>query len=115
MTLRCGSIVTTYRAVQIASTDVSCDAQETSVIAIAGSTNVLKVGSIEGPRQQIFEAQRFSLAARVKQHHLDIPAEFPQNLPARAAGRRESIGVGRDGDASKIPRAFGDGFEHRYA
>jgi hypothetical protein len=60
MTLRSGSIVTTYRAVQMESTGAPCDPQEARTIESEHSVNKhsktgLQVGGIEGSREQVFE------------------------------------------------------------
>ena len=56
--------------------------------------------------------ESFSLAAWISQDNLDIAAEFPKNLPASTARRRQVVGVRRDRDAPELARALGHGFEY---
>ena len=46
----------------------------------------LKERSIERPRKQLFHPKRLRLSVQVHQHHLDVAAELPQDLPADPQG-----------------------------
>src|SRR5262245_30735519 len=56
-------------------------------------------------------ATRFSF--QVRQDHLEIPGEFPQDLPARAAGWGGRLGGRNHDDAPELAVAFGERLEHR--
>ena len=56
---------------------------------------------------------RLTLAARIAQNDFDITTELPENLATSAAGRREIVGVGGDGDAPKLSSTLGNGLENR--
>jgi len=43
----------------------------------------------------------FGLAARIDQQDFDVAAKLPQDLTACAAGWRECIGIGGDGDPAE--------------
>jgi hypothetical protein len=57
----------------------------------------------------------FGLPLQIRQHNLHVPAEFPEDLPARAAWWRERVGIGNNSHARKSPRAFRHGLEDRHA
>src|ERR1035437_8695927 len=78
-------------------------------------TAFLEIRYIEWLWEQLFQVVRFGFAARVHQHDLDIAAELPQNLTARAAGRRQAISIGRHGHTAELADALGNGFEHGHA
>src|ERR1700733_712565 len=78
----------------------------------AANRKQLNKRSIEGPGEQIFQAQGFGFSVQVRERHLDIPAEFPQNLTACATRRSQYLRVGRYGDALKFMDAFGNCFEY---
>jgi len=48
---------------------------------------------------------------QVGKHDFHVAAELPQDLTARAAGRREVIGIGDNRYSGESARAFGDRFE----
>src|SRR5581483_12358101 len=52
---------------------------------------------------------------QVRELDLEVAAELPQDLPARAARRRRRLGVGDDGDARERALPFGERLEHRDA
>src|ERR1035437_3617586 len=94
----CASSVMTYRALQIQSAGWA--SRETA------KRKKLQIRTIEGFWEEIFQLIGFGFAARVHQDDFHVAAEFPQNLPARAAGRRQRVGVGRDGDAPELAHAL---------
>ena len=51
----------------------------------------------------------------VGEHYFDIAAEFPENLAARAARRREGFSVGCHSHSAKLARTFRNRFEYGYA
>ncbi len=57
----------------------------------------------------------FGLAARIDEQDFDVAAQFPQNLSAGATGRRECIGIRRDGEPAEGACALGNRLEDRYA
>src|ERR1019366_1618942 len=103
----CASSVMTHRALQIQSAGAAA--------SVAIKRKKLQIRCIEGLREQFFQTVGFGLAARVHQNDVHVAAEFPQNLPARAARRRQHIGIGRHRHAPELAHAFGDGFKYRYA
>ena len=52
---------------------------------------------IERQRQQILQSMPSGLAGEIGEHDVEIAAELPQDLAARAARRRRRFGVGDDG------------------
>ena len=56
-----------------------------------------------------------TLPWRFARTHGNVAAEFPDDLAAGAAGRRQGIGIGDDGDGVEAVFAFRDGFEDRDA
>src|SRR5450759_449993 len=75
----------------------------------------LKIRDIEGLREKFFHPIGFGFAAQVDQHQLHVAAEFPEDLPAGAAGRRQIIGIGGHRHAAELADAFGDRLKHRHA
>src|SRR5216117_159886 len=61
--------------------------------------SLLKESRIEGQRQEIGELMPTRFLPQVREDDLEIAAELPQDLPARAARRRRRLGVGHDRDA----------------
>src|SRR5262245_56784680 len=59
--------------------------------------------SVEGQRQQVLESVYTAVFGEVGQHHLEVAAELPQDLPARPARRRRGLGVGDHGNARETP------------
>src|SRR5438477_4287736 len=70
---------------------------------------------IKRQRQKRLQPVCGLLSCEVRQNDFEVAAEFPQDLPARAARRRQRRRVGDDGDAGKNAMAFGDRLEHRDA
>ena len=58
---------------------------------------------------------QFDFPLQVRENHFRVSAEFPDDLAARSAGRRERIGVGHHGDGVKSALAFGNGLKNRDA
>src|SRR5262245_13712487 len=106
ITRRCGSIVMTYRALQVQSAGSAASSD-------APARRRLKIRGIEWLGEEIFEAIRFDLTAEVDQRDFDIATELPENLPARAAGRSQDLGIGGDCDTAESAHAFGYRFEDR--
>src|SRR6185436_17322187 len=72
-----------------------------SIITIASSVRSM-VGSIapslqeatvEGQRQQVLHLMPAGDAAEIGEHHLEVAAELPQDLPARTTRRCRRVGV----------------------
>src|SRR5262245_41967587 len=55
------------------------------------------------------------LLLQIREVDLQVAAELPQDLPARAAGRRRRLGVGDDRNPREDAVAFGERLEHRDA
>src|SRR5262245_14314053 len=55
------------------------------------------------------------LAAEIGEDDLEIAAELPQDLTARAARWCRCVGIGNHSDAAELPMALGDRLEHRDA
>src|SRR5260221_13331559 len=55
------------------------------------------------------------LAGQVGEVDVEIAAELPEDLAARAARRRRLLGIGDDGDAREDVMALGERLEHRDA
>ena len=70
---------------------------------------------IERPWKQRPQPQRFCLPGEVRQHNLHIPAEFPQNLPARSARRRQRLRIRHNRNSPELPRSFRNRLEHRHS
>src|SRR5579863_5112237 len=111
ITWRCASMVTTQRALQMASTGVVACAHTAGALS---NKMKLQKGRIKCPREQFFQPQSFALAARIQQRDFDVAAELPQDLTARPARRCERFGIGGDGDAPELARAFRNRLEHRH-
>src|SRR5581483_3511469 len=75
----------------------------------------LQQARVERQRQEVLEPVRALLFLEIGEHDLEVAAELPQNLPARAARRGGSVGIGDDRDAGEGAMAFGDRLEHRDA
>ena len=78
-------------------------AQRALQIQSAGSANIAEVKmrmlqkrNIERFWKKLADAVSCALAAQVDQGDFDIAAKLPQDLPARAVGRRQLVRVGRD-------------------
>src|SRR5690349_19361292 len=99
--------VMTQRALQIQSAGSAARADT--------NRKKLKIRNIEWLRKEIFQSVRFGFAVQVDQHDLDIAAEFPEDLPAGAARRREHCAVGGHRDSPKRPHTFGNRLKDRYA
>ena len=70
---------------------------------------------VERQRQQVAQPVAPLLGAQVREDHLEVAAELPQDLAARAARRRRVGGVGHHGDAPEAAVALGERLEHRHA
>src|SRR5260370_41015602 len=103
-------MVTTQRALQMASAGDCAWAH-----AAAHKKSSLENGRIKRPRKQVFQSMGFGLAARIDEQDFDVAAQFPQNLSAGATGRRECIGIRRDGEPAEGACALGNRLEDRYA
>jgi hypothetical protein len=68
-------------------------------------------GMVEGLGKEGGHVIALDFAFEVGENHFRIAAEFPQDLAARPAGRRERVGVRDDGDGVKSAFAFGNGLE----
>src|ERR1019366_4938307 len=112
ITRRCASMVTTQRALQMASTGVGACANAAGTLS---NQTKLQVRRIKRPWEQLFEPQHFTLAAQIYQHNFDVAAKLPQDLAARPARRRERLGIGGDRDAPELTRAFGNRLKHGHA
>ena len=64
---------------------------------------------VEGAREQVQRAFAFDSAVKIGEDYGDVAAKFPDDLAARAAGRRERIRVGDDSDGVEFMRAFAFG------
>src|SRR6185369_5110660 len=73
----------------------------------------LQQPSVKGQRQQCLEAVASFFLGQVRQQDLEVAAELPENLPARATWRRRRLGVGDDGDAGEDAVPFRERLEHR--
>src|SRR5687767_10433223 len=72
----------------------------------------LQVSLVEGLRQQIPQLMSSRFAAEVGEDDLDVAAELPEDLAARAAGRCRLVRLADDGDAAEFAVAIGDRLEH---
>src|SRR5579872_2534501 len=111
ITRRDESIVTTQRALQTTSAGSAKTGSEKRRMRNA----CLQERSIEWPRKKAAQPQALRLAGQVRQDHLNIPAELPQDLPASSARGREVGSVGGNRNPLKFARALGDCLEHRHA
>src|ERR1051326_922229 len=80
--------------------------------SVSAQKKKLEKRYIEGLRKEVFELIGLGLPAGVDQDDWNIAAEFPEDLAAGAAGRREGVGVGGDGDAAEFADALADGLKH---
>ena len=53
-----------------------------------------------------------SLALQVRENHVEVAAELPQDLSACTAGRRWHLGISDDRDPAKVSMTFRDRLEH---
>src|ERR1043166_7978966 len=133
----CASSVMTYRALQIASTGSAAwsmpasrqsvtEACTPGLLALRDNTGprrcsaglwppetILEKRRIERPGKQFLQLHLLRFASRIEQRDLDIATEFPQNLPARPARRRQVVGIRRDRDPTEPAHALADRLEHR--
>src|ERR1035437_3659487 len=93
-----------------ASDFLTCDAQ---VRACARPVSQKRL--IERLWEQSRHSMHFDSPLQVCEDYFRIPAEFPDNLPARPARRRERLRVRHDSDGVESAFAFGDGLENRDA
>src|ERR1700686_3177127 len=68
---------------------------------------------VEGLWEKGGHAMAFDFAIQVREDHFRVAAEFPQDLAARGAGRRERFGIRDDGDGVESGFAFGNRLEDR--
>jgi hypothetical protein len=54
--------------------------------------------SHQTPWAKARSSEKFPLAVQIRHQNFDIAAKFPDDLPARAARRRERVSVGDDAD-----------------
>jgi len=80
-----------------------------------GGEKSFQKSNVERAREKFLSLKSFGFAVQIRQNYFDVAAKFPDNLPARAARRRQIIGVGDDADSFKFARAFRNGFENRHA
>jgi hypothetical protein len=69
----------------------------------------LEKRTIKRLREKFRHVVAFHFSLKIRQDNLRVPAKFPDNLAARAAGRGKSIGVGHDGDGKLHLRRQGLG------
>src|SRR5436305_12614377 len=63
-----------------------------------GTGAPLQEAGVERQRQKVLQVVRALAIGEVRELDLEVAAELPQDLPARAAGRRRFVGVGHDRD-----------------
>jgi hypothetical protein len=61
---------------------------------------------VEGARKQVKRAFAFDFAVKIGEDYGHVAAEFPDDLAAGAAGRRERVRIGDDSDSVEFMRAF---------
>src|SRR5216110_216363 len=76
---------------------------------------ILKQACVKWQREERLQTMRGLLSREVGQHDVEIAAELPQDLAARAARRRERRRVGDNRDAREGAMSFGESLEHRHA
>src|SRR5690348_5626987 len=74
--------------------------------------DISQVRGIKGAWKKVQRAFALGFAFEIRENHGNIAAKFPDDLAARATGRRERVGIGDDGDGFEIVLALGDGFEN---
>jgi hypothetical protein len=72
----------------------------------------LQVCCVKRLREEFAHLQDFGFAFEVGQDHRNVPAKFPDELAASAAGWSEGVGISDDGDGVKAALAFADGFKY---
>src|SRR5487761_45328 len=72
----------------------------------------LQIRRIEWARQQFRRTVVLDFAIQVRENHGHVAAKFPDNLAASAAGRRQLIRVGDNGDGAEFTLAFRDCLEN---
>src|SRR4051812_20751238 len=74
----------------------------------------IQQAAVEGQGEQVAEAMAAGLLRKVGEDHLEVAAELPEDLAARAARGRGAVCIGDDCDATKTQRsiALGDRLEH---
>jgi hypothetical protein len=77
-----------------------------------GSAVPLQVRGIERFREEIAHLQDFGFAFQVGEDYRDVAAKFPDQLATGAAGWRQNVGIGDDGDGVEAALAFADGLEN---
>jgi len=74
----------------------------------------LEMRSVKRPRQQFCRTLPFDFAFQICPRYRHIAAQFPDDLPAGSARRREFIRIRHNGDDVKITLAFRDSLENRH-
>src|SRR6185503_12549566 len=75
----------------------------------------LQESSVERLRQKVSDIDNFALAFQVRQRNLSVLGVLPNNLPARAARRRQLFRVNHDHQICKVAFAFRQSLPNRDA
>ena len=70
---------------------------------------------IKSTRQQIGDVKRFALAVEIRKHDRRAFRKLPDDLTASAAGRRQSIRIGNNGQRGELSLTFRQRFPDRYS
>src|SRR6478672_9706113 len=81
--------------------------------AMVGSIrSILEQARVERQREQVLEAVMAFDLGKVREHDFEVAAELPQNLTARATGRRGVGGISDNRDSRERSMALGQRLEH---
>src|SRR5579885_3648119 len=72
----------------------------------------LQARSVERFGKEFAHADDFRFAVKIREDHRNVAAELPDQLAARAAGRRQGIRIRDNGDGGKAALSFRDGLEN---
>src|SRR5215831_16175700 len=70
---------------------------------------------IERAWKKVTHLHRFGLTFQICHYYRNVPAEFPDDLAANAAGRRQFLGIGNDGDMFYLAFTHRNGLPDRNA
>ncbi len=62
---------------------------------------------VESARQKFSDRNRLTFTTKIRQDNCSVPGKFPNNLPARTAGRRKRVGIRDNRKLREVPFAFG--------
>src|ERR1700690_413313 len=84
-------------------------------LARRGQYMALEEARVKSAREQLAGSLVFDFALEIRKDHWNVAAEFPNDLPACAAGRRQCVGIRDDRNSIEAVFPSRDGFEDSHA